>query len=877
MSAVYIYTDRDPTVNDDQDTVINNIRVFKGLRWVNNSTHAEWRCDDPSSGAADWRNVSTATGTDDQTAAEVPFTPAGDLSSMDVQAALEELDTEKSSGGHTHTQSDITDLNHTDSDAIHQSVSGEIAGLTQKVSPVAGDYLVVEDSENANAKRYVLISDLPGTDDQVAAEVPFTPAGDLAATDVQAGLEELDTEKASVSHTHTEADITDLDHTDPDAIHSNVSSEISALTEKAAPVGTDYLIIEDSESGNAKRRVPWSSLPDSGTGTDDQTASEVPFSPNGDIAATDTQAAVVEVRDDTDVKLTSKSDTGHTHTEADITDLDHTDTDAFHQSVSGEVSGLTQKTTPVSGDYLIIEDSASGNAKRYVLVGDLPGSDDQTATEVPFSPDGDIAATDTQAAVVEVRDDTDTKLAGKSDVGHIHPSSDITYVVLNTTTSDGVIITHLSPSGIETADEVRVDAGVDSTIAGIETNVDVEEKLFHNVSPTNTLFFEHGNGSASGPLDLRDGKDMVLYPGGTARFRLESGGGWYLIGDHIAAEVPFTPDGDIESTYTQAAVVEVRNYTTRMQLANWESESTSSPNDLIALASNGVDVVAVGHNGQVAVADRAAIWDDLSTPVSDHLWDINVAAGDFLGSFNRRWIAVGNNGRIMYTQDDPRTSRSSSTGVTTENLWSVVFDKDNNEWVIVGDNGTFIHWVDDGSQPAWTVGGGPSTSLNLVDAIWTGTSWLVYGGTTSDQRVWRGQIGGTWTEELTLSGSDVNTYSGFAISDDGTIVLGAGSATQNIQRSIDDGQNWTGVFSGDDDDLHVTRPVWTPTHGFVARARRALLDDLRTTILRSVDGSASTWEQYALPITASSKRIAWVLDSHLAYVYQDVYYHSLKI
>lgn len=33
------------------------------------------------------------------------------------------------------------------------------------------------------------------TDDQIASEVPFTPAGDIAATDVQAAIEEVDTEK----------------------------------------------------------------------------------------------------------------------------------------------------------------------------------------------------------------------------------------------------------------------------------------------------------------------------------------------------------------------------------------------------------------------------------------------------------------------------------------------------------------------------------------------------------------------------------------------------------------------------------------------------------------------------------------------------------
>ncbi len=55
---------------------------------------------------------------------------------------------------------------------------------------------------------------------------------------------------------------------------------------------------------------------------------------------------------------------------------------------------------------------SSGNV--FATIDDLI-ADDQTAAEVPFTPDGDITATDTQAAVVEVRDDTDTKLALKED------------------------------------------------------------------------------------------------------------------------------------------------------------------------------------------------------------------------------------------------------------------------------------------------------------------------------------------------------------------------------------------------------------------------------------------------------------------------------
>jgi hypothetical protein len=48
-----------------------------------------------------------------------------------------------------------------DADAIHDNASGEIAAITEKASPVAGDLLLIEDSEASNAKKRVQIGNLP--------------------------------------------------------------------------------------------------------------------------------------------------------------------------------------------------------------------------------------------------------------------------------------------------------------------------------------------------------------------------------------------------------------------------------------------------------------------------------------------------------------------------------------------------------------------------------------------------------------------------------------------------------------------------------------------------------------------------------------------
>lgn len=63
---------------------------------------------------------------------------------------------------------------------------------------------------------------------------------------------------------------------------------------------------------------------------------------------------------------------GHTHLEADITDLTHLDPDAIHDNVTGEIAALAEKTAPVIADKLLIEDSAAGHAKKFVKIQNLP-------------------------------------------------------------------------------------------------------------------------------------------------------------------------------------------------------------------------------------------------------------------------------------------------------------------------------------------------------------------------------------------------------------------------------------------------------------------------------------------------------------------------
>jgi hypothetical protein len=49
-----------------------------------------------------------------------------------------------------------------DANAIHDNVAGEIAAITEKVTPVANDIILIEDSADSNSKKKVKISNVSG-------------------------------------------------------------------------------------------------------------------------------------------------------------------------------------------------------------------------------------------------------------------------------------------------------------------------------------------------------------------------------------------------------------------------------------------------------------------------------------------------------------------------------------------------------------------------------------------------------------------------------------------------------------------------------------------------------------------------------------------
>lgn len=173
------------------------------------------------------------------------------------------------------------------------------------------------------------------------------------------------------------------DGADGSAIHDDTAGEITAIALKATPVSADVLVIEDSAAANVKKRITVGSLP-TGGGGEANTASNVGTAGVGVFkqkTGVDLEFKKINAGSS---KISITDDVGNDELDVDLVEANldvgnmggtkaGVDSTAIHDNVSAEISAVTLKATPVSGDVLLIEDSADSNAKKRVTVGSLPG------------------------------------------------------------------------------------------------------------------------------------------------------------------------------------------------------------------------------------------------------------------------------------------------------------------------------------------------------------------------------------------------------------------------------------------------------------------------------------------------------------------------
>jgi hypothetical protein len=247
-------------------------------------------------------------GSDDQIADEVPFTPSvltdwdGDADPGSTKDALDQLAerVDDNEGSITSLVGDqhvavtlggvASDTTDDTLDLTGQVLTVNLATITTDGAMSAGDKSKL-DGIATGANNYShpnhtgdVTSVADGAQTIAANAVTNAKAADMAAytLKVRNNVASGDPQDVKITGTTVEAapaagdfilleladgslahaDIDDLPGgVDTDAIHDNVAAEISAITAKATPINADYLLIEDSEAGDAKKRITLGDLP----------------------------------------------------------------------------------------------------------------------------------------------------------------------------------------------------------------------------------------------------------------------------------------------------------------------------------------------------------------------------------------------------------------------------------------------------------------------------------------------------------------------------------------------------------------------------------------------------------------------------------------
>jgi len=347
---------------------VDTAGVADGDRLTYDVGSGEWVPGAPSSGAGG-------------SADEVTFTPAGSIAATDVQAALEELDTEKASAS---TFADHS-ARHENGGADEISVAGLSGLLADSQTPLAHVHdgadittgtiadariasTIARDSEvtaaitaheGASDPHPVYVTGAEATTAILAALAAADGAGlsddgaGVLSVNVDGSTLEISSDSLRVKDggitiaklSFDPATQTELDAHVNDSSAAHAASAVSADSTTLVGTGTDVqAVLEELDNGIADHLADTSAA---------HAASAISFSPTGSIAATDVQAAIAEAASEAGVPNLFRSVYGAPATAFDF------DTNSL--------TGLTQFNSPDTCDahttvpgHLFLEDDESG-------------------------------------------------------------------------------------------------------------------------------------------------------------------------------------------------------------------------------------------------------------------------------------------------------------------------------------------------------------------------------------------------------------------------------------------------------------------------------------------------------------------------------------
>jgi len=400
-------------------------------------------------------NTDKETNTDDQTATEVSTSTAnfdGNLNGSDttVQAALETLDEMSGSG-----------------DDLGSATAGDVVGLFTG-TPDGNKYLKDDGT-----------LDTPSG----AAHDALTLAASATTGGLSLSTQELAFRAATNSQTGyaTAAQI--------QAIEANTAKETNTddQTIDVLSLNGTTLSISLEDDGEENQTIDLAGLQD-GTGTDDQVASEVTFTPYGNLGATDTQAAIQELDDEKQASLSNPvTSDGSTTTENQIPQFTGT-----NNQLKDSLGLTTTVGDPGSDTNLVSEQGI-----REAIDAIPGGTDDQTIDVLSFAgttlsisleDDGEVTQT-VDLAGLQDGTGTDDQDATEVDLTATYDNSTNDAPENGDSVEDAIGFLHANIADILTAlnlSQGETALGVVS-MEGMATTADAGDRYFEADNDTETL------------------------------------------------------------------------------------------------------------------------------------------------------------------------------------------------------------------------------------------------------------------------------------------------------------------------------------------------------------------------------------------------------
>ncbi len=545
-------------------------------------------------------NMTAAGLTDDQQAVEVPYDNAtSGLVAADVQGAIDEL----ASGGIADGSAERTDL---------ISLSGVPANSTHFGTAFTGTTIgnnasifgalqqletAVESMDPTATADLNTLTGVPANSTHFGTTFTGTTIGNNAT--VASALQNLETELESL----TALDIPDLHlltgvpansknfgNMFTGATIGNNATVASALQDletavEAVSVGADDQTL--SLAGTTLSIVDGNSVDLATINTDNQNAASVPFTPDAGLTSTDVQAAILEVQGN----------------------IGASSGDMLQATYDVNTDGTVDNAATVGG--LTVQTAVPAGAVF---------TDNQAASAVPVTPAGNLAATDVQAALVELQTDID---GATGDMQQSTYDVNLDGTVDDAATVGGLTVQTAVPAGAVFTDNQSA-AGVPVTPSGNLSSTDVQSALtelqtdIDGIAVTDTddqtLSFDGANLTISegNTIDISTVDTNTQLDEATVDSYV-SNNGYLTTESQNAAAVPFTPDAGLSSTDVQAAILEVQG--------NIGAESDPT---VPASIKDGIDWTEV--SGKPVNIDTDAT-DDLALTT-------NPAAGDVSGNFS---------------------------------------------------------------------------------------------------------------------------------------------------------------------------------------------------------------------------------------------------